>query len=107
MTTRETRDCFLHGDYSGREACPKCESSREWMRGNEQGWRDLTASGGLPEATMEIPRRAYMNKWTEIEKAIMAAKEAVESGPADVRMTDATSLLSAAFDSVADYVDGI
>lgn len=56
---------------------------------------------------MDIPRRAYVNKWTPAEQAIAAAIQAVEAAGADVRLTDAVVLLGAAQDSVADHVDGI
>jgi hypothetical protein len=56
---------------------------------------------------MEIPRRAHVNRWTDTEHAIAEARRQVELLPADVRLTDAVVLLGAAFDSVADYVDGI
>lgn len=55
----------------------------------------------------EIPRRAQMEQWTSAEKAIYDACLAVEAMPADVRLTDAVTLLGAAKDSVADFVDGV
>jgi hypothetical protein len=54
----------------------------------------------------EIPRRNDMQRWSDAERAIYAAMEAVEKMPADVRLTDAVVLLGAARDSVADYIDG-
>lgn len=53
-----------------------------------------------------IPRRAQMLEWSEAEKAIFTALQAVEKMTADVRLTDAVNLLSAAQDSVADFLDG-
>ena len=58
-------------------------------------------------AKNEIPRRAQLGQCTPAERAIYDAMQAVEAMPADVRLTDAVTLLSAAWDSVADYVDGI
>lgn len=40
------------------------------------------------------------------ELAILTAQRAVEAMPADVRITDASVLLSQARDKVADFVDG-
>ena len=47
-----------------------------------------------------------MSEWTPAEKAIYDAMQAVEAMPADVRLTDAVTLLGAAQNSVADFVDG-
>lgn len=55
----------------------------------------------------EIPRRNQINRWTAAERAIAAAVEEVERAGADVRLTDAVTLLDAARHSVADYVDGV
>ena len=55
----------------------------------------------------DTPRRNQMTQWTPAEHAIYHAALAVEAMPADVRLTDASVLLGAARDSVADYVDGI
>lgn len=57
--------------------------------------------------TDEIPRRARMEQWSEAERAIYDAMLKVEAMPADVRLTDAVTLLDAARSSVADFVDGI
>ena len=54
----------------------------------------------------DIPRRIDTLRHTEAEKKISEAMQAVENLPADVRLSDAVSLLSAARDSVADFVDG-
>jgi len=51
-------------------------------------------------------RRSQVEHWTGTERLIVAAREAVEVMPADVRLTDASALLGAAFESVADYIDG-
>jgi len=48
-----------------------------------------------------------MDQWTEAERAIQAAVDAVERAGADVRLTDACNLLWEARQSVADYVDGV
>jgi hypothetical protein len=55
----------------------------------------------------EVPRRADMRRWTAAEKAIYDALQAVEAMPADVRLTDAVTLLGAAKDSIADFIDGV
>jgi hypothetical protein len=55
----------------------------------------------------EVPRRADMRRWTAAERAIYDALQAVEAMPADVRLTDAVTLLGAAKDSVADFIDGV
>ena len=62
---------------------------------------------GDRDATNEIPRRAQIQQWTPAEKAIYDAMQAVESMAADVRLTDAVTLLGAAMDSVADYIDAV
>lgn len=54
-----------------------------------------------------IPRRNRMDQWTPAEHAIDAAVQAVEAMPADVRLTDAVTLLYEARQAVADYVDGV
>lgn len=48
-----------------------------------------------------------MEQMTTAERAIFEAQLLVDALPADQRLTDALVLLSAARDSVADYVDGI
>lgn len=53
------------------------------------------------------PRRSQMEKWSEAEAAIHLAVQSVEAMPADVRLTDAVTLLQAAKDSVADFIDGV
>lgn len=55
----------------------------------------------------DIPRRSNIQTWTDAERAIQAAVDAVEAMPPDVRLTDAVTLLYEARQSVADYVDGI
>lgn len=52
-------------------------------------------------------RRADTLQHCPAEKAISEAMAAVEAMAADVRLSDAVSLLQAARDSVADYVDGV
>lgn len=56
---------------------------------------------------MEIPRRCRLDLMTPAELAIVAAMDAVEALPADVRLTDAVVLLAKARDRVADFVDGV
>ena len=55
----------------------------------------------------DIPRRNRVDQWTDAERAIDVAMQAVEDMPADVRLTDAVVLLGAARASVADFVDGV
>ena len=54
---------------------------------------------------MEIPRRARVDQWTAAEHAIDAAVQAVEKAGADLRLSDAVTLLYEARQSVADFVD--
>jgi hypothetical protein len=55
----------------------------------------------------EIPRRVRIDLNTPAERAIYDAMIEVEKLPADVRLTEAVTLLGKARDAVADYVDGI
>ena len=57
--------------------------------------------------TENLARRTCVHKLTPAELAIRRAMDEVEKLPADVRLTDAVTLLDAAGDSVADYVDNI
>lgn len=57
--------------------------------------------------TKDLPRRIQMKLWSPAEQAIYDAVQAVEQAGADVRLTDAVNLLSAAQESVADHLDGI
>jgi hypothetical protein len=52
------------------------------------------------------PRRCQLNRNTKLELMIRSAAEAVESGPANPRLTDAVVFLGHAYDAVADFVDG-
>ena len=56
-------------------------------------------------AEQKIPRRVRVDQWTPAEHAIDAAVLAVEKAGADVRLTDAVTLLYEARQAVADYVD--
>ena len=56
---------------------------------------------------MDIPRRAFIDKLTPAELAIVAAVEAVESVGAHILLTEAVILLERARGKVADYVDGV
>lgn len=56
--------------------------------------------------TTEIPRRARIDLMTPAELAIREAIIAVESLPADPRLTNAVTLLDKAQRHVADFVDG-
>jgi hypothetical protein len=58
-------------------------------------------------AEYEIPRRVCLDRMTEAELAIRQAVIEVEKVGADVRLTDAVILLSAAQTRVADYVDRV
>jgi predicted metal-dependent hydrolase len=55
----------------------------------------------------DFPRRIRINQFTPAERAIWEAHQAVEALPPDVRLTEASNLLSAARAKVADYVDGV
>jgi hypothetical protein len=57
--------------------------------------------------TWEPRRRDRVDLSTPAERAIRAAREAVEQAGADPRLTDATNLLSAALTKVSDFVDGV
>lgn len=48
-----------------------------------------------------------MQEWVPAEHAIREAIMAVEAMGADVRLTEAVNLLSAAKEKVADFVDGV
>ena len=54
-----------------------------------------------------VPRRSYIDQRTAAEAKISEAIAVVEALGADVRLTDAVSLLSAARDSVGDVHDGL
>ena len=54
----------------------------------------------------EIPRRNRLDLMSPAELAIYNAQQEVEKAGADVRLTDATILLSQARNKVADFVDG-
>jgi hypothetical protein len=53
----------------------------------------------------DIPRRAYMDKWTAQEKTIRLAHDAVEASGAHPLLTEAGSLLLQAFEKMADWHD--
>lgn len=53
----------------------------------------------------DIPRRAYVQKWTAPERAIKDAVRAVEAAGAHPLLTDAIILLQQAFEKIADYTD--
>lgn len=54
-----------------------------------------------------MPRRCSIYLMTPAELAVRTAKLAIEDMPADVRLTEATILLSQAQEKIADYVDSI
>jgi len=53
----------------------------------------------------EIPRRSRLDLNTPAEKAIYDAMQEVEKLPADVKLTEAVTLLAKAKDLVSDFVD--
>lgn len=57
------------------------------------------------EMGMELPRRNSLDKNVPAEKAIYDAMQEIEKLDADVRLTEAITLLSKAKDLVSDYVD--
>jgi hypothetical protein len=56
-------------------------------------------------AENEIPRRAYVDRWTPAERAIKDAMGAVEEAGCHPLLTDAVNLLGQAFEKVADFVE--
>ena len=59
----------------------------------------------MTKITVDLPRRVYYELWSDAEKKIQAAVDAVEAMPADVRLTNAVVLLGQAINYVADFVD--
>ena len=57
------------------------------------------------ENTIEIPRRNRLDLNTPTELAIYNAIQEVEKLPADVKLTEAVTLLAKAKDLVSDFVD--
>ena len=53
----------------------------------------------------ESPRRIRIKYWCEAELAIYSAMQAIEHMDADVRLTEAQTLLQQAKNKVADFVD--
>lgn len=53
----------------------------------------------------EFPRRSRLDLNTPAEKAIYDAMQEVEKLPADVKLTEAVTLLAKAKDLVSDFVD--
>lgn len=53
----------------------------------------------------QIPRRNRLDLNTPAEKAIYDAIQEVEKLPADVKLTEAVTLLAKAKDLVSDFVD--
>lgn len=58
-----------------------------------------------PDVLAGIPRRAFVNRWTEQERAIRAAHLAVENSGAHPLLTEAGTLLLQAFEKMADWHD--
>mgnify|MGYP003451099997 CR=1 FL=1 len=57
------------------------------------------------ENKTEIPRRNRLDLNTPTELSIYKAMQKVEKMPADVRLTEAVTLLAKAKDLVSDFVD--
>lgn len=57
------------------------------------------------ENKTEIPRRNRLDLNTQTELAIYNAMQEVEKMPADVKLTEAVTLLAKAKDLVSDFVD--
>lgn len=55
----------------------------------------------------EFPRRNILSKCEPAEKAIYGAMAAIETMPADERLTNAIYLLELARNQVADYIDKV
>lgn len=55
----------------------------------------------------EIPRRSRLDLNTPAELAIFNAMQEVEKMGADVRLTEAITLLQKAKDLVSDHIDGV
>lgn len=88
--------------------------------GEGEGWRDCTKEAydgyqrdphidtRIAPDSIDYMRRCDIQRMTDAERLITHALYAVEQIPdADVRLTDAGSLLVAARIRLADYVDGI
>ena len=58
-------------------------------------------------AEQAVPRRAQMDQWTEAERAIYDAAQAVERAGASPHLTDAVVLLREAREAVADHIDQV
>lgn len=58
-------------------------------------------------ASHDPPRRIRIDKLTPAELAIRNAVVLIEEMPADVRLSEAQTLLQQARDKVADFVDGV
>lgn len=54
-----------------------------------------------------FPTRADILHWTDAEHAIASAIQVVEKLGADVKLTEAVTLLSSAQDKVADFVESL
>lgn len=59
----------------------------------------------LPRTVNGHPRRIRIDLLTQAELSIRDAERAVESLPADVRLTEAVVLISKAREKVADYLE--
>jgi len=55
--------------------------------------------------TTKFNRRIRLDLATPMEAAISAALQAVESGPPDIRLTEAVNLLAQAREKVSEYVN--
>lgn len=71
--------------------------------------RDFIVDGNafLPKPPYDPLRRCDILRATPTEKAIRDAVRAVEAMPGDTRLSTAVTLLEAARELVADFVDGV
>jgi hypothetical protein len=63
----ETRSCFMHGDYTGKETCPGCWIDVASVAGeHKKGTKDcLPAEGGFPLMVNSETLKKLGNKWRE------------------------------------------
>ena len=91
--------------------CPHCGGpgiTRERRpNGNDRCAKghEYPSVAGTPTPSMST-RRYDILRNTPMELKIREALAAVEAGPADVRLTDASSFLMKALERVADFVEG-
>jgi hypothetical protein len=81
------------------------DSSEEQMKDENKRLQELEGIINNSRGYGNIPRRICIPLFSVGEMAIHKAMEVVESVGADVRLTDAVSLLGAAQTRVADFID--